>query len=166
MTKRPRFQFSLATLLLMLAWSGVVLGIIAKSRVDLLQFDGHEYWITYYGWPFVCAIDERTRVGPPIDYFSFVGPWCWRLLGDAVVGLLLVSMLTWGSRYLWVRFQHGVRCPQPPPVLATLARHYYVGSWYWRLVGDVAIVVLLVIVLAWGSTLLLRCVQRVCGRVE
>jgi hypothetical protein len=164
-TKSARFRFSLATMLLVVTWFAVVLGIMTRSRVQLMRLPGRdlEIVITYYGWPWVCAVDERWRIGPPGSYLSFS---YWRLVGDAVVGLLLVSVLTWSSRYLWRRAKHGFRRPQSPPVSETMARYYYAGPWYWRLVGDAVIGVLLVVVLAWGSTFLVRCVKDVLGRVE
>ena len=64
--------------------------------------------------PVTSAVDERTRIGPPSHYLSFVGPWYWRLVGDVVVGLLLVSVLTWGSGYL---------CVVPITVFAVPSRH-------------------------------------------
>ena len=161
MTKQARFQFSLSTFMLVVLWSAVVLGIITQHRVQLWKLNVQEIVVTYYGWPLVCAVDERTRIGPPSHYLSFVGPWYWRLVGDVVVGLLLVSVLTWGSGYLLRRATHGFRRPQSPPVLETMARYYYEGPWYWRLVGDAIVVVMLVVVLSWGSTCLLRCVQHV-----
>jgi hypothetical protein len=108
MTKQARFQFSLSTFMLVVLWSAVVLGIITQHRVQLWKLNVQEIVVTYYGWPLVCAVDERTRIGPPSHYLSFVGPWYWRLVGDVVVGLLLVSVLTWGSGYLMRRATHGL----------------------------------------------------------
>ncbi len=161
MTKQARFQFSLSTFMFVAMWSAVVLGIITQHRVQTLKLNGQEIVLAYYGWPIVCAVDERTRVGPPHYSFSFVGPWYWRLVGDVVVCLLLVSVLTWGSGYLLRRATHGFRRPQSPPVFETMARYYYEGPWYWRLVGDAIVVVMLVVVLGWGSICLLRWVQHV-----
>lgn len=162
MTKLARLRFSLATLMLVLLWSAVVLGIVTASRDELLKFDGHEVWITYYGWPWVCAVDERSRIGPSSHHPAFVGPWCWRLIGDAVVGLLLVAVLTWGSWYLWRHWRLGTA----KTVHETMARHYYVVPWYWRAVGDAVVVVLLVVVLTWGSGCLWRYAKLVLRSAE
>jgi len=161
MSELARFRFSLATFMLVVMWSAVALGIITQHRVELWKVNDREVVVTYYGWPFVCAVGEWTDL--PSHHLSFL---YWRLVGDVVVGLLLVSVLTWGSGYLLRRANHGYRRRQSPPVLETLARYYYEGPWYWRVVGDAVVVVMLVIVLSWGSRCLQRCIQHVFCRVE
>jgi hypothetical protein len=119
--RRLRFRFSLATLLIAMAWSGGMVWMNVTPRVESSK--GSE-------------TDERTVVavlayGWPCAYFSFFAWYTlprqprresmkidspWALAGDVVVGVLLVAVLTWGSTQLLRRVTSRLRRGRLPPV--------------------------------------------------
>ena len=113
MTKLARFRFSLATMLLMVAWSAAVVRMNTTPRFTVIEifapkgYTGNlpgPYTLRGYGWPWACA-SYRTHL-----------EWsCRALVGDAVVAVLLVTVLTWSSRHLWRRIKR-VFCPAEPPL--------------------------------------------------
>jgi hypothetical protein len=123
MTKLPRFRFSLATLLLLVSWSAVVVWInIMPCVVHRDQpTETLELLAAYYGWPWAYAL-KIILVGiggerPPISGVD-VQWWPWALVGDAVVGILLVATLTWGSGLVVRRVKHVFRRVESPPPAA------------------------------------------------
>ena len=123
MTKLPRFRFSLATMLLMMAWSAVVVWINITPCVAYRDqpTETLELLTAYFGWPWAYAL-KIVLVGiggerPPIDQVD-VTWWPWALAGDAVVGVLLVAMLTWGSGFVVRRVKHVFRRVESPPPAA------------------------------------------------
>ena len=101
-----RFRFSLATLLLAVAWSAIVIRIEATPVVTLqLLFPrpnsppimNHDHgpthlpWV-HLGWPFWYASGIK---GLPLH----TRPWA--LAADATFGAVLVAALTWVSGCLW-----------------------------------------------------------------
>ncbi len=104
-----RFRFSLATLLLLVAWSAVALWMNVTPRVSSHQVaagtwvfgvevsEAFERHVARWGWPCCYAADssfERASLSrlPPrgqIDYRA--------LFLDIAVGVLLIGALTWGS---------------------------------------------------------------------
>jgi hypothetical protein len=109
----PRFarpQFSLATLLIAMAWSAVVVWINTLPRVTLREFPGpgisatptpsklvgwHPSYIPLVTWGWPCGY--RTTIlnfRPPRTVSAGA------LFTDAGVGLLLVVVLTWTSSLL------------------------------------------------------------------
>lgn len=110
MTKLPRFRFSLATLLLLVSLSAVVVWLNATAgevRVDDPNAPfGPGYRSLHYGWPLTYAWDV-CRINAPPNGVHFVW-YSWALVFDTAVGILLVAMLTWGSGFL-VRVKHVFR---------------------------------------------------------
>lgn len=106
-TSRLRFQFSLATLLLLAMWSAVVFWLNTRSQVTPIP--GHSLLILKFGCPWHYADFACDPVFDPgmerlhSDYDA--------LAGDAVVGALLVVVLTWGSTFLLRVAKHVFRRP-------------------------------------------------------
>jgi hypothetical protein len=120
MTKLPRLRFSLATLLLVVSWSAVMLWVNTTPCVVNRDqpTETLELWGAYYGWPWAYNLGIiLVGIGgerPPINRVD-VKWWPWAMVGDAVVGVLLVALLTWGSGYLWRRVRHGFRRAESTP---------------------------------------------------
>lgn len=126
MTKLPRFRFSLATLLLVVSWSAVMLWMNTTPCVVNRDqpTETLELLTAYYGWPWAYAL-KVVLVGiggelPPISGVD-VKWWPWALVGDAVVGVLLVALLTWALKYLWRHAKHVFRRAESlPPAAANV----------------------------------------------
>ena len=97
----PRFQFGLATLLLAISWSSVVLWLNIRPReVFHLEFNAQQFKhvkLLEIGWPWghlnYLDIDGVAFYDPLIpDY--------WALAGDTAVGVLFVALLTVGPALL------------------------------------------------------------------
>jgi hypothetical protein len=119
-TRFIRPQFSLATLLIAMAWSGGMVWMNVTPRVESSK--GSE-------------TDERTVVavlayGWPCAYFSFFAWYTlphqprqesmkidspWALAADVAIGLLLVAVLTWISSLLLRRVAARLRRGRHPP---------------------------------------------------
>jgi hypothetical protein len=87
--KLPRFRFSLATLLIAVTWSAVVVWMNVTPRA-WERGVGRGYPLFY------------TSIFA-IHYFEYEPPcyWdSWSLAWDAVIALLLVVVLTWVSKFL------------------------------------------------------------------
>ncbi|MCY2987006.1 MAG: hypothetical protein NTY19_03950 [Planctomycetota bacterium] len=100
-----RFQFSLATLLIAMAWSGVAVWMNTREHVERLHIPDHDalkLCNVYRGWPwaYTRAVGDVGLGGDRPGNAENVGWWPWKLAGDAVVGVLFVAMLTWGSSQL------------------------------------------------------------------
>jgi hypothetical protein len=105
-----RFQFSLLTLLLAVAWSAVVMWMNVMPRVTVAERPHAslprtvcylDVYLAQWGVPFQYA-EEFALVSPDQlpryprhDLINF-----WALAGDLASGLLLVVALTWGSNQL------------------------------------------------------------------
>ncbi|MCY2987007.1 MAG: hypothetical protein NTY19_03955 [Planctomycetota bacterium] len=115
MSRLLRPQFSLATLLIAMAWSAGVVWVNVTPRLDFSCFSNVEYedngfpseprsipGAVEYGWPWTFALcyglfhptDELPR-----RQMGMIGGYR-ELAGDFAVGVLLVSVLTWGSSHL------------------------------------------------------------------
>jgi hypothetical protein len=108
MTRPTRFRFSLSTLLLAVVWSAVVVWLnttAGEVRVDdpNAPFGPGYRWL-HYGWPLAYAWDVCPINVPPNGvHFAW---YSWALVGDAAVGVLMVAVLTWGSRFVVRRVKH------------------------------------------------------------
>jgi len=96
----PRFRFSLATSLLVIAWSAVVLRLNTRPHESYqLDYDIEQLrhvTLLEIGWPW------RHLHFLAIDGVAFYEPFVpdyWALAGDTVVGILFVALLTWGSAF-------------------------------------------------------------------
>ena len=108
MSRLLRPQFSLATLLIAMAWSAVVLWLNTTPHQREPSFPVVLFpkVFSQYGWPWICLwtirefqslVDfSRLNLGEPLHS----GWYHWSLLGDIAVGLLLVVVLTWISSLL------------------------------------------------------------------
>jgi len=117
-TRLPQIRFSLATLLLAVVWSAVVVWLnttAGEVRVDdpNAPFGPGYRWL-HYGWPLAYACDV-CRINVPPNGVHF-GWYPWALVGDVVVGVLLVTVLTWGSGFVVRGAKHVFRRDEPPPV--------------------------------------------------
>lgn len=121
MIKSVRLRFSLATLLLVVSWSAPVLWLNTTALVPppLDDSDNNEcsgIADIGFGWPWeytrtlVGCVDsyQRVRVEPAMlsNYRA--------LVGDAVVGILLVAVLTCTSAFLLRRASHVFRRAESP----------------------------------------------------
>ena len=113
MSRRIRFRFSLATLLIAMAWSACVVWMNAPGCVELMSTCDiiHEQFANAeakYGWPWQWASRFELHTKPAsADPGLFVitsGP---ALAGDVAAGVLFVIALTWASGQLLRRV--GVR---------------------------------------------------------
>jgi hypothetical protein len=95
----PRFRFSLATLLLVVMWSAVVLWINTTTP-DAENVSEAYLVVHYHGWPWVYAWRECLTPARNAEDASMLIESYWALAGDAFVGVLLVASLTWVSRFL------------------------------------------------------------------
>ena len=110
--RRLRPKWTISTLLIVVAWSSVVIWLNCTPRVyihtavDPVNPGGLEY-----GYPWTYGVQDGWSspwgliTVRPSHIFSY-----WRLAGNAVVGLLAVVVLTWGSGYLLRRITFGVKC--------------------------------------------------------
>jgi hypothetical protein len=103
-TRRIRFRFSLATLLLAVSWFAGAVWMNVTPRVDLVHIPDHSalrILCTCHGWPWTLHYGYDFLA--PSGHLPLIpsGVWrCWALAGDIAVGLLLVVVLTWGSNQL------------------------------------------------------------------
>jgi len=112
-TRLIRFRFSLATLLIAMAWSGVAVWVNVLPRFrgfSHANFGDNglppESWSTpgaaEYGWPLTYGLCygffDSPHDLPRLQAEMISGYHA--LAGDVAVGLLLVVVLTWGSNQL------------------------------------------------------------------
>jgi hypothetical protein len=98
-----RPQFSLATLLIAMAWFAVVLWVNTTPRVVVWPvLDPEGFAVAYYGWPW-CYTFVPLSSAAKAPYFGNVHvlPYGYRALAeDAAVGVVLVVVLAWVSSHL------------------------------------------------------------------
>jgi hypothetical protein len=107
-SRRLRFRFSLATLLITMAWSAVVVWInvtprFALERLSVVGRHGHDQigvYLIRWGWPFPYANSFVFWPVPLSDFPPGGIEAYWAFAGDVAVGVLLVAALTWGSNQL------------------------------------------------------------------
>jgi hypothetical protein len=104
MARLARPQFSLATLVLAMAWSAVVVWLNVTPRLDFPNYVPGDLrigkvecgWPLGYAWIFATDPLPPQLPGPELRWY-----WSgWSLTGDFVVGALLVVVLTWASNLL------------------------------------------------------------------
>jgi len=104
-----RFRFSLATLLLLAAWSGVALWMNVMPRVSSYEVaagtfffgvkanDAFERHVARWGWP-CCYVGDSSSERASLSRLPPRGQIDYRALFlDIAVGVLLIGALTWGS---------------------------------------------------------------------
>jgi hypothetical protein len=108
--RRLRCRFSLATLLVAVMWSAVVLWLdTSPGEVPgkINEAFGPGYRWLHYGWPFTYAwYVTRLRVTPTGLPFAWHS---WALVADVAIGLLFVVVLTWTSSLLLRRITARLR---------------------------------------------------------
>jgi hypothetical protein len=118
-----RPQFSLATLLIAMAWSGVAVWVNITPRVrseeiiNIIDLPGvrFQYYDARWGWPCYYAGDSSTD-RTSLSQLPTHGRIHYRaMLLDAVVGVLLVVVLTWASSQLLRRVTSRLRRGRLPP---------------------------------------------------
>jgi hypothetical protein len=129
-TRFVRPQFSLATLLIAMAWSGVAVRVNTTPYIlehwhyatsaNVVQVDYSKSENVFgpfgYGWPWRFAWASHFYKLSDSDRFRPYWMWsCGRLVGDAAVGVLLVAVLTWGSTQLLRRVTSRFRRGRLPP---------------------------------------------------
>jgi hypothetical protein len=123
----------LATLLIAMAWSGVVVWLNTRSHVtrplqqiilpaDNLERPDDFMVVNDFGWPwdYTTFIDSypvspRSARLRSQSNFENLGWSRWNLAGDAVVGVILVVVLTWASSQLLRRVTSRLRRNRLPP---------------------------------------------------
>jgi hypothetical protein len=97
-----RPQFSLATLLIAMAWSAAVVLVNVEPRIRHWSDWATYGWPSDYAWQVQeFAVPHRFHPGEIISYRA--------LAVDAAVGVLLVAVLTWGSTQLLRRVTSRLR---------------------------------------------------------
>ena len=100
MARFIRPQFSLATLLIAMAWSGVAVWVnitpgVTRSRVGLHASVVEVGWPWTYAW---CLRYSEDPIAPQRRIIKAIGSW--PIVSNAAVGVLLVVVLTWASSQL------------------------------------------------------------------
>jgi hypothetical protein len=117
-----RLQFSLATLLIAMAWSAVMVWLNTTPRVwhvsHWVQGTKSMTVVTDFGWPWHYFRDTEFDRNPALDLLILHDPKQsnhWALVGDVAVGVLLVVAATWASRQLLRRVTSWLRRRCVPP---------------------------------------------------
>lgn len=115
MARFIRPQFSLATLLIAMAWSGVAVWMnttpgVTRSRVGL------HVSVVEVGWPWThawCLRYSEDPIAPQRHIIKVIGSW--PIVSNAAVGVLLVVVLTWASSLVLRRVTSRLRRGRLPP---------------------------------------------------
>jgi hypothetical protein len=89
-------------MLIFVGWCSVVVWLNVRPRIDDWPH-GYRGDVIYYKveygfpWSYAFALQDTTGFCTNCLFFPFVH---WRLVGDAAIGLLAVTVLTCGSSYL------------------------------------------------------------------
>ena len=122
-TRRLRLvrpKWTLGTMLLVVGWSAVGVGLNTIPRHATLYGleDRTAGYFTGFGYPWTYAVAPPyfPPSSPPgfrsADMISY-----WALAGNAAIGVLMVAVSTWGSKYLIRAIVAGLRAfvGKPPP---------------------------------------------------
>lgn len=100
MSRLLRPQFSLATLLIAMAWSAVMVWVNVTPHVTRYRVGIHAS-VVEIGWPWTyawCLQTSEDAIAPQRRIIKVIGSW--PIVSNAVVGVLLVAVLTWASSLL------------------------------------------------------------------